>query len=607
MRSAANDALTPLEDTRTLLEFRILGPLEAIDGDRVLTPVGAIQRSLLAILLLNVNRVVSSDQLIDLLWDEQPPASGATALQVRVSQLRKALGKAGSVIVTRPPGYLIRLEGGQLDLHRFELLVERAGSALAADDPASAAASLQEALVLWRGPPLADFTYASFAQAAIGRLDELRVSAVEKRIEADLALGRHADLIAELRALVAQHPLRERLRAQLMLALYRSGRQAEALAEYQAGRRVLVNELGIEPGTELQELERAVLRQEPALELADRVPLRSILVAPTADHALDALIALAEPLSSRPQRALVLAQAVGNCEDLAGTSALLQKRRTAMLARGVSSRAAAFTSDAPSRDLVRIAREQDVDLLLIDAPQALLDDAGVRVMLESAPCDVAMLVARADAPAGSSVLVPFGGGEHDWAAIELGAWIAATQERSSDNRRVNRCRWSRCEQTTRECVAGDPGGARHRGRAAARAARLRGNPQSGRRRSARRRRALRPLAAKRSRRGPTRARHAGTGPSATRAPWPATRRSRAAHEPDPVHLVDWCDVALMRHAAGAIGWLVPARGSIVALARERVCRLVLTCPSGASFSVIASRRSSGVAGWASSTWQRIGV
>ncbi len=160
MRSAANDALTPLEDTRTLLEFRILGPLEAIDGDRVLTPVGAIQRALLAILLLNVNRVVSSDQLIDLLWDEQPPASGATALQVRVSQLRKALGKAGSVIVTRPPGYLIRLDGGQLDLHRFELLVDRANNDLAADDPASAAASLREALALWRGSPLADFTYA---------------------------------------------------------------------------------------------------------------------------------------------------------------------------------------------------------------------------------------------------------------------------------------------------------------------------------------------------------------------------------------------------------------------------------------------------------------
>ena len=147
-----------------MLEFRILGPLEATDGDRVLTPVGAIQRALLAILLLNANRVVSSDRLIDLLWDEQPPASGATALQVRVSQLRKALGKAGSVIVTHPPGYLIRLDCRQLDLHRFELLVDRANNDLATDDPTSAAASLREALALWRGPPLADFAYASFAQ-----------------------------------------------------------------------------------------------------------------------------------------------------------------------------------------------------------------------------------------------------------------------------------------------------------------------------------------------------------------------------------------------------------------------------------------------------------
>lgn len=412
-----------------MLEFRILGPLEAIDGDRALTPSGAIQRALLAILLLNANRVVSSDQLIDLLWGEQPPASGATALQVRVSQLRKALGKAGSAIVTRPPGYLIRLDGEQLDLHRFELLVERAEADLAVEDPASAAARLREALALWRGPPLADFAYASFAQAAIGRFDELHAAAREKRIEADLALGRHADLIAELRALVAEHPLRERLRAQFMLALYRSGRQAEALAEYQAGRRVLVDELGIEPGTELQELERALLRQEPALDLADRVPLRSILVAPLSDHALDGLVALAEPLASRPRRALVVARAIRPCDDIAHTTSLLHQQRETLLARGVSTRAAAFTSDAPARDLVRVAREQDVDLLLIDAPQALLDDPTVQDVLESAPCDVAMLVARAEAPAGSFVLVPFGGGEHDWAAIELGAWIAATEER----------------------------------------------------------------------------------------------------------------------------------------------------------------------------------
>ncbi|MDP9255799.1 MAG: AfsR/SARP family transcriptional regulator, partial [Actinomycetota bacterium] len=381
-----------------MLEFRILGPLEAIDGDRVLTPGGAIQRALLAILLLNANRVVSADQLIDQLWGEQPPSSGTTALQVRVSQLRKALGDGASLIVTRPPGYLVRIEREQLDLHRFELLVERADHDMGSNDPASASTRLGEALALWRGAPLADFTYEPFAQAAIGRLAELHFAAQEKRIDADLALGRHTDLIAELRPLVREHPLRERLRAQLMLALYRSGRQAEALAEYKAGRRVLVDEIGIEPGTDLQDLERAILRQEPALDLADRLPLRSILVAPSADHGLDPLLAVAESLAGRPRRALVLARAVDERDDLAHVSSLLHRRRDALLARGVSARAAAFTSTARARDLVGIAREQDVDLLLIDAPPALLDDRLVRDVLTSAPCDVAMLAARTQAP-----------------------------------------------------------------------------------------------------------------------------------------------------------------------------------------------------------------
>ena len=429
MRSAPNDALTPLKHRGRLLEFRILGPLEAIDGDRALTPVGAIQRALLAILLLHANRVVSADQLIDQLWGEQPPSSGTTALQVRVSQLRKALGDGASLIVTRAPGYLIRIDREQLDLHRFELLVERANLDMTTDDPASATTRLGEALSLWRGAPLADFTYEPFAQAAIGRLAELQLAAQEKRVEADLALGRHTDLVAELRTLVSEHPLRERLRAQLMLALYRCGRQAEALAEYKAGRRILVDQLGIEPGTDLQDLERAILRQEPALDLADRVPLRSILVAASADDALDPLLALAESLARSPRRALVLARAVAARDDVAPASALLHRRRDALLARGVSARAAAFTSTARARDLVRIAREQDVDLLLIDAPPALLDDPIVRDVLTSAPCDVAMLAARTQVPTGSFVLVPFGGGEHDWAAIELGAWIAAAERR----------------------------------------------------------------------------------------------------------------------------------------------------------------------------------
>ena len=413
-----------------MLDFRILGPLEVIDGDRAVTPGGAVQRALLAILLLHVNRVVSGDRLSDLLWGDHPPASGATALQVRISQLRKGLGEGGAVIVTRAPGYLIRLDPGQLDLHRFERLVERADRDLAANDPASAAAALQEALAQWSGQPLVDFTYAPFAQAAIGRLEELRLAALEKRVEADLALGRHAALIAELRSLTDEHPLRERLRAQLMLALYRAGRQAEALAEYQAGRRVLVEELGIEPGPDLHELEQAILRQEPALDVTDRVPIRSILVSPSGDAALSRLLAVAEPLARRPRRAVVLVRAVSDRETLVRTSSLLHAEREALHARGVTARAAAFTSSAPARDLVRVAREQDVDLMLLDAPASPLDDPLVRDVLISAPCDVALLAGAPAAQAGSFVLVPFGGGEHDWAAVELGAWFAAAERRA---------------------------------------------------------------------------------------------------------------------------------------------------------------------------------
>ena len=429
MRSAPNAPLTPVGSRGRLLHFRILGPLEASDGERTLTPAGAVQRALLAILLLHANRVVSVDQLIDHLWGETPPSSGATALQVRVSQLRKALGDGGSLIVTRPPGYLIQIQRDQLDLHRFEHLLGAADRDHAGGDPAAAIAKLQEALALWRGAPLADFTYEPFAQAAIARLGELQLAAQEKRIEAALALGHHSEVVADLRTLVIEHPLRERLRAQLMLALYRSGRQAEALAEYLAARRMLLDELAIEPGPELQELERAILRQEPALDLADREPMRSILVASSADDALGPLIALAESLAARPKRALVLSRAVAGREDVARASALLHVQRELLLARGVNARAAAFTSAAPATDLIRIAQEQDVDLLLIDAPPALLGDPVLNDMLTSAPCDVAVLTAGREGTSGLFVLVPFGGSQHDWAAVEFGAWIATASGR----------------------------------------------------------------------------------------------------------------------------------------------------------------------------------
>ena len=167
------------------MEFRVLGPLEVADGDSLL-PLAGAQRSLLALLLLSANQVVSSDRLIEELWGEHAPESGRTALQVRVSQLRKALGDAGALVVTRPPGYVLELDAERLDMARFERLIAEADDA----DPPVAAAKLREALTLWRGPPLADLAYESFAQPAIARLEELRLVALEKRIDADLALGR---------------------------------------------------------------------------------------------------------------------------------------------------------------------------------------------------------------------------------------------------------------------------------------------------------------------------------------------------------------------------------------------------------------------------------
>jgi DNA-binding SARP family transcriptional activator/tetratricopeptide (TPR) repeat protein len=243
------------------MEFRILGPLEVFDGERSLPLGGAKQRSLLAILLLNANKVVSVERLLDALWGEQQPASGAKTLHVYVSQLRKAL--ADHRVVTQPPGYVLRLDTGELDVWRFEALRARADSA----EPREAAELLREALALWRGPPLADFAYDEFAQADISRLEELGASTIEQRIEVDIELGRHRELAGELDGLVAAYPLRERLRRQLMLVLYRSGRQAEALEAYQAARRALVDDLGIEPGRELRELESAILRQDPSLDL----------------------------------------------------------------------------------------------------------------------------------------------------------------------------------------------------------------------------------------------------------------------------------------------------------------------------------------------------
>ena len=251
------------------LSFHLLGRLEAY-SDGVEVDLGPRkQRAVLALLLLNANRVVSTERLIDDLWGDFPPTTARAALQVYVAGLRKALGTDGATLRTRAPGYVLEVEEGSLDLDRF---VQLCADAHESPDPARRAALLHEALELWRDEPLPELRAEPFSSAAVAQLEQLRLRALEERIDADLALGRDAELVTELEALVAEHPYREGLRAQLMLTLYRSGRQAGALDVYQAGRRALQDDLGLEPGKDLRDLEAAILRQDEALSVARSVP-----------------------------------------------------------------------------------------------------------------------------------------------------------------------------------------------------------------------------------------------------------------------------------------------------------------------------------------------
>jgi DNA-binding SARP family transcriptional activator len=422
------------------VEFGILGPLEVRDGGRVVPIVGVRQRTLLAILLLDANRVVSSDRLLEALWGEEQPRSGATALRVRVSELRKALDGARSagaarLLVTEPGGYALRISPDSLDLHRFEFLAAEGQRAFEHGDSAAASLQLREALALWRGPPLDGLEDRSFALVEIARLEELRLAALELRIEADLALGSHAELIGELDALVRQNPLRERLCALLMLGLYRSGRQAEALALYAATRRTLIEELGIEPGPALQRLQHAILAQDPALDRAspattrDSHLARAILAVARDDQRLEPLLELAELLARRPPRELIAARIVEG-DDLAQAADVLNERREDLIARSIAVRTAAFTSTDAAADILRLVAEQPIDLLLIATEGVALGNpfsAELSRVLEGSPCDVALVVVERPptADSGRPVVVPFGGAEHDWAAVELAAWAAA--------------------------------------------------------------------------------------------------------------------------------------------------------------------------------------
>ena len=247
------------------MEFRILGPLEVEDGGRAIELGGARPRALLAILLLQRNEVVPAERLLEDLYGVEQPVTAAKSLQAHMSRLRKALGPGA--LRTRGTGYGLQTGADEVDADRFARLLVAGRSSLSAGDAAAAARFLEDALALWRGPPLSDFAYMDFAQGEIARLQELRLVGIEELCEARLALGRPAETVVELEKLVADHPLRERLRGQLMLALYRSGRQADALAAYRDGRRTLVEEFGIEPGRPLRDLEKAILEQDAALDL----------------------------------------------------------------------------------------------------------------------------------------------------------------------------------------------------------------------------------------------------------------------------------------------------------------------------------------------------
>jgi DNA-binding SARP family transcriptional activator len=251
-------------------EFRLLGPVEAVVAGKPVRLAAAKPRALLALLLLHRNEVVPTERLIDDLWGDDPPARATKTLQVYVSQLRKELG--ANRLVTRPPGYELRVAEGELDLDRFGALAAAARGELARGNAGVAAAGLRDALALWRGPALREFRAEPFAEGAAHRLDDMRLAALEDRLHAELEAGAAAAVIPDLEALVDAEPLRDRPRELLMLALYRSGRQAEALELFRRTRELYVNELGIEPGPSLRELERAMLRQDPALKAKSPSP-----------------------------------------------------------------------------------------------------------------------------------------------------------------------------------------------------------------------------------------------------------------------------------------------------------------------------------------------
>jgi len=406
-----------------MLDFRILGPLEAKGEDGPIQLGGPKQRATLAILLLNANRVVPVDEIAEALYAGAPPATAVTQVQRQISELRKTLG-ADASIETQAPGYMLRFDASRLDLARFEALTHEAGGAQARGDLATAAALLREALALWRGEPLADLAYEPFAQAPVARIGELRLAALEQRLALDLALGEHRTIVSELEELVAEHPLHEPFAAQLMLAYYRAGRQGDALEVFRRARATLVAELGLDPTPTLRRLEQAILRQEPELELEARRAngLHAVLAVATTDAALQPLRALAEPLARRPGRELILARAVPIGGDVTAAAEAANAARTP---ESSPTRTAAFATDDLPAEIVRLTPLYEIELVLVEAPPNFAE-GGIPTQLaslfERSTADIA--VVGGVPSGGTGVYVPFGGGKHDWAAAEIGAAMA---------------------------------------------------------------------------------------------------------------------------------------------------------------------------------------
>lgn len=428
------------------LTFHVLGPVEVRADNRPLPISGQKQLQMLAMLLLHASEVVTVRRLVNELWPAELPADPDESVQALVYQLRKQLdgggASRGSVLERQGPGYRLRLDDDQLDLRRFERLVGSAQAARRSGDLETAAWTLSEALSLWRGTALANIsletTTATRAQAA--RLDEVRLNTVIERIEIDLELSREGEVVGELEELIAHHPLDERLRELHMLALYRNGRQADALNAYQQARSTLIDEIGVEPGRRLQALHGSILRHDPSLD-PQSTPnggtqnrsgvsaARSLVAVANRRTDLEPLLSLARILGgSQVARELILVMLAGNSNTISEANAEMAEQRAGLLRRGVETRAVAFTSSRPGHDIARLASREDVDLLLMVAPAELAGEGSIPpdmlVVLDQAPCDVGLLVHHGLLSMDRKVVVPFGGNQHDWAALEIGAWAA---------------------------------------------------------------------------------------------------------------------------------------------------------------------------------------